>query len=120
MLHCLRGKGHLLLVQEDHVAAEGHLRRALAGTPAEAGTWSDLGLAQIMAGDTAAAAGSLSRALELDPSLAAAWYNRGLMQLHAGDLDGAEADLKQAAALAPNNMEVAGLLQQVMLQKKQR
>ncbi len=112
--------GHLLLLQEDHQGAIGHLRRALAGEPNSAQALSDLGLALIMAGDRAGAEEALTRAISLAPTLTAAWYNRGLMHLHMGHLDQAETDLAEAARLAPDNMEVANLLQQVMQQKRAR
>ena len=79
-----------------------------------------LGLALIMAGDNKGADDALTRALGLDENLVAAWYNRGLMALHAGNLAQAEADLAQAASLAPDNGEVANLLQQVMRQKRRQ
>lgn len=112
--------GHLLLVSKDYATAMAHLRRALAADATAAQVWSDLGLALIMSGDRAGAADALTRAIELDETLAAAWYNRGLMHLHAGDLVQAEADLGQAAVLAPDNPEVAKLLQQVIQEKKRR
>lgn len=112
--------GHLMLLKENHVEAVAYLRRALAAEPDAARVWSDLGLALIMADDRAAAEEALTRAIELDRSLAAAWYNRGLMHLHAGELDQAEADLVQAAQRAPENTDVANLLQQVMLEKRRR
>ncbi len=112
--------GHLLMLKEDHANAIEFLRRALAGNAESAQVWSDLGLALIMEGDRASANDALTKAIDLDPSLAAAWYNRGLMHLHAGELERAESDLVKAAHLAPDNREVAGLLQQVMQQKRQR
>lgn len=112
--------GHLMLVEQNHARAAVHLRRSLAAKPDLARAWSDLGLALIMADDQAAAAEALTKAIELDKSLAAAWYNRGLMHFHAGDLDLAESDLAEAARLAPDNRDVANLLQRVMRQKKQR
>jgi len=110
--------GHLLLVSEDHATAVAHLRRALAADATAAQVWSDLGLALIMSGDRGGAEEALTRAIALDETLAAAWYNRGLMHLHAGDLVQAEADLGQAATLAPDNSDVADLLQQVVLEKR--
>jgi len=112
--------GHLLLVEQRHAEAANHLRHALVATPDLAQAWSDLGLALIMDGNETEAAEALSKAITLDKNLAAAWYNRGLMHLHAGDLDLAEADLVEAARLAPDNRDVANLLQQVMQQKKRR
>ncbi len=112
--------GHLLLVSEDHATAMPHLRRALAADATVAQVWSDLGLALIMAGDRSAADEALTRAIALDETLAAAWYNRGLMHLHADNLDQAEADLGHAATLAPDNPDVANLLQQVLLEKRRR
>jgi len=109
--------GHLLLVQERHAEAIGYLRRALVGHERNAQVWSDLGLALIMAGERESAAEALTQAIALDPELAAAWYNRGLMHLHAGNLIQAEADLGEAAKLAPGNMDVANLLQQVRQQR---
>ncbi len=110
--------GHLLLLQKDYAAAIGPLERSLARNPNSALASSDLGLALIMAGDRDAANKALTRALALDPNLAAAWYNRGLMHLHAGNLDQAEADLAAAARLAPGNVDVTNLLQQVMQKKR--
>ncbi len=112
--------GHLLLVEQRHTEAVSHLRHALVATPNLAQAWSDLGLALIMDGNEAEAGEALSKAIALDKTLAAAWYNRGLMHFHAGDLDLAEADLAEAARLAPDNRDVANLLQQVMQQKKRR
>jgi len=112
--------GHLLMLQEDHAAAIGYLRRALVGDPKSAQAWSDLGLALIMEGNQAEAGEALTQAITLDKNLAAAWYNRGLMHLHADDLDRAESDLVEAAQLAPDNRNVAKLLQQVMQQKRRR
>lgn len=112
--------GHLLLRQEKHVEALAYLERALAADSSAAQTWSDLGLVLIMEDDRAAASEALTRAIGLDPTLAAAWYNRGLMHLHAGEIEQAEADLVQAAQLAPDNSDVANLLQQVVLEKRRR
>ena len=72
-----------------------------------------MGLALIMTGDREGAEKALTRALELDPTSVTAWYNRGLMNLHDDNLEQAEADLLKAAELAPDNQDVARLLQQV-------
>jgi len=113
------GLGHVYLLRQDHRAALPHLQRAVALQPHLAPAWSDLGLAQVMAGDRDAAAKAFDRALDLDRGLATAWYNRGLMHLHAGDLDAAAADLGEAARLAPDNQDVARLLQQLEVRRRQ-
>nr|MEE4268170.1 tetratricopeptide repeat protein [Candidatus Krumholzibacteria bacterium] len=112
--------GHLHLVQEQPEEALGPLREAVDLNPENATAWSDLGLCHIMDGQRDLAADALTRALELDPLLATAWYNRGLMNLHAGDLDQAESDLEEAARLTPDNTDVARLLQQVHLRRRQK
>ncbi|MBE0564897.1 MAG: tetratricopeptide repeat protein, partial [Krumholzibacteria bacterium] len=114
------GQGRLLLLQERHAEARTHLERALALDAGLPQAWSDLGLVQAMAGDRTAAAASFARALDLDPALTTAWYNRGLMHMHAGDLDAAARDLAEAARLAPDNQDVARLLQQIEAQRRQR
>jgi tetratricopeptide (TPR) repeat protein len=112
--------GHLHLVQEESEEALGLLREAVDLNPENATAWSDLGLCHIMDGQRDLAAHALTRALELNPELATAWYNRGLMHLHAGDLDQAETDLEEAARLTPDNTDVARLLQQVHLRRRQK
>ena len=113
------GIGHLLLVEGNAEDALPHLEKAVDLDGGDAQAWSDMGLGLIMAGDRREAAKALTRAIELKPDLVAAWYNRGLMHLHGGELDQAEADLEKAASLAPGNSEVAKLLQQVHLRRKQ-
>ena len=113
------GLGHLLLSRQDPGAARPHLERAVALDPNLAVAWSDLGLVAVMAADPPAATAAFARALELDPQLVTAWYNRGLMRLHAGELDAAAADLAEAARLAPDNQDVARLLQQLEAQRRQ-
>jgi hypothetical protein len=39
------------------------------------------------------------------------------MHVHAGELEAAEADLARAAELAPENLEIGRLLQQVRLRR---
>jgi tetratricopeptide (TPR) repeat protein len=109
--------GHVLLLLEDHKRALPHLRRATSQRQDMASALGDLGLALIMEGERDEAAKALTRALELDPTLVRAWYNRGLMNLHDGDLAAAEADLAKAAELAPDNLEIGRLLQQVRLRR---
>lgn len=111
--------GHILLVREQQRKAIESLRRAVALDAEQAAAWSDLGLALIMTGDRVEADKALSRSLELDPSSVTAWYNRGLLHMHDGDLEQAEADLLKAAALAPDNQDVARLLQQVVRRKNE-
>lgn len=110
--------GHLLLLKEDADGARDHLRRAVAGDPGLAGAWSDLGLALVMEDDRRGALAAFDRALSLDPGLVTAWYNRGLMHLHAGELDAAESDLAEAASLAPDNPDVARVLQQLQARRR--
>lgn len=105
--------GHQLILAEDFPAALIHLQDAVNLDPARARTWSDLGLAQVTLGDQEAADRALSRAIELDPTLAVAWFNRGLMAMHQGDLERAGADLMEAARLAPDNPDIARLLQKI-------
>ena len=112
--------GHLLLVDEDHKQAWTHLDRALEIEPNRAATWTDMGLALIMSGDPSAAGEALNRAIALDPNLVTAWYNRGLMHLHAGNHEAAGVDLAEAARLAPDNQEVARLLQQIEAVRRQQ
>ncbi len=71
-----------------------------------------------MQNDPPAAQAAFDRALALDPGLVTAWYNRGLMHLHAGELDAAASDLAEAARLAPDNQEVARLLQQIRARQR--
>jgi len=71
-----------------------------------------------MTGQGTEAKRALTTSIELDPDSATAWYNRGLMNLHADNLDQAKADLLKAAELAPDNREVAKLLQQIAQKKK--
>jgi len=105
--------GHQLILAEDFPAALSHLQDAVALDPAQARTWSDLGLVQVTLGDQEAADRALSRAIELDPTLAVAWFNRGLMAMHQGDRERAEADLTEAARLAPDNSDIARLLEKL-------
>ncbi len=113
------GLGHLLLIREDPGAARPHLERAVSMDPTLPAAWSDLGLVAVMAADPTTATAAFARALALDPQLVTAWYNRGLMHLHAGELDAAAADLAEAARLAPDNQDVARLLQQLEAQRRQ-
>jgi len=109
--------GHVLLLNEDHERALPHLRRAVNEKADLASALGDLGLALIMEGDNAGADRALTRALEIDPEMTRAWYNRGLMHLHEDNLDQAEHDLARAAELAPGNLEIGRLLQQVRQRK---
>lgn len=111
------GRAHLL--RQDHKAALKHLRLAVDRDPRLAAAWSDLGLALVMAVDPEGAAAAFDQAIVLDPTLPAAWYNRGLMHLHAGRYDEAAADLAEAARLAPDNPEIARLLQQLEARRRQ-
>ncbi|MFH2052367.1 MAG: tetratricopeptide repeat protein [bacterium] len=115
-----RELGRLYLLRENFDEARRHLRTAVALDPDDPRSWSDLGLVQIKTGESSAAAGSLTRAIELDPGLATAYYNRGLLNLHTGKLAEAEADLREAARLAPENQDVARLLQRVILARKRQ
>jgi len=110
--------GHLILVDKQPRRAIPHLRRAVELDRENPGAWSDLGLALIMTGDGPGAKRALTTSIELDPDSATAWYNRGLMNLHADNLDQAEADLLKAAELAPENREVAKLLQRIVQKRK--
>jgi tetratricopeptide (TPR) repeat protein len=110
--------GHLLLKKEQQGQAIKNLRRAVEIEGDHAAAWRDLGLALIMAGDRAGAEKALARSLELDATSVTAWYNRGLLHMHAGNFDKAEADLIKAAELAPENQDVARLLQQVVQKRK--
>jgi tetratricopeptide (TPR) repeat protein len=110
--------GHLLLKKERQSRAIRHLNRAVELDEDYAAAWRDLGLALIMAGDRVGADKALTKSLELDPTSVTAWYNRGLLNLHDGNLEQAEADLKKAATLAPENQEVARLLQRVVNRRK--
>ncbi len=112
--------GRLLILVDGFDEALVHLKKAVALAPQGARAWSDLGLVLVRSGDRAGADQALSRALELDPGLAAAWYNRGLLNMHKGDLDRAASDLGMAAKLAPDNQEIARLLQRVELALKQQ
>jgi tetratricopeptide (TPR) repeat protein len=110
--------GHLLLIKEQQSQAIRNLRRAVELEEDYAAAWRDLGLALIMAGDRAGAEKALARSLELDATSVTAWYNRGLLNMHAGNYEQAEADLIKAAELAPDNQDVARLLQKVVQKRK--
>ncbi len=112
--------GHLILVGEQPRRAIPHLRRAVELDGKNAGAWSDLGMALIMTGNRPGAKRALTMSIDLDPDSATAWYNRGLMNLHEDNLDQAEADLLKAAELAPENQEVAKLLQRIVQKRKKR
>ncbi len=110
--------GHQLILEEGYDEALQHLREAVDLDPDNARAWSDLGLVLVTMGDPAGGEQALSRAITLDPGLPTAWYNRGLMYMHRGDLDRAADDLGEAARLAPDNQDIARLLQQI--QKKRQ
>ncbi len=115
-----RELGRLYLLRENFDGARRHLRTAVALDPDDARAWSDLGLVQIKTGESPAADKSLTRSIELDPDLATAYYNRGLLNLNTGKLAQAEADLREAARLAPENQDVAKLLQRVILVRRRQ
>ncbi len=112
--------GHLLLLDQKFDQALGYLRKAVELDPDKARSWSDLGLVLVHGGDQEGAERAFSRALELDPRLATAWYNRGLLNMHKGDLAKAAADLSRAAKFAPENQDIAHLLQRIELARKQQ
>lgn len=99
--------------------ALGPLRQAVAADPDLAPAWSALGYALVMTDDVVGARGALDRALALDPGRAEAWYNRGLMHFQAERWSDAVLDLQRAAELAPENVDVADLLDRAILQAQQ-
>jgi tetratricopeptide (TPR) repeat protein len=105
--------GRLLLEREDVSAALPRLRRAVELDPAAAAPWGDLGMALASAGDSKGALAALTRAIELDPGRPTAWYNRGLLHMNAHRFEEAGQDLARAAELAPDNADIARLLQQL-------
>lgn len=66
-----------------------------------------------MKGDETGALAAFTRAVELGPDDPTAWYNRGLLHMQAHRFEAAESDLARAAVLAPDNADIARLLQQV-------
>ena len=106
--------GHLLLIKEQQEKAIGNLRRAVELDAEHAAAWRDLGLALIMAGDPAEA----EKALGQVPGTRS-FVGDGLVQprtsAHARRAiwSRRRPDLIKAAELAPENQDVARLLQQV-------
>jgi Flp pilus assembly protein TadD len=72
--------GAVLLAHGRDVQAAQHLERAAELAPAEAGTWSNLGVALARLGRAEAARAAFARALELDPELAEARRNRDALR----------------------------------------
>lgn len=105
--------GRLLLERQDLPAAGLRLARAVELDPNAAAPWCHLGAVRARAGDEAGALAAFTRAVELEPTDPTAWYNRGLLHMQARRLDEAEKDLGRAAALAPDNADIARLLQQI-------
>jgi tetratricopeptide (TPR) repeat protein len=110
--------GRLLLTREDLSGALVRLRRAVELNPVAAAPWADLGMALAKVGDQPAALAALTRSIDLAPERPTAWYNRGLLHLNARRFEDAENDLNRAAQLAPDNGDIARLLQQVRLARK--
>ncbi len=105
--------GHACLMDEDLSGALPHLRASIGIDPGSAPVWGDLGLTLVKLGAGEEAERAFTMALGLDPLLATAWYNRGLIYLHRKEWDLAEKDLTAAADLAPDNQDVASLLQKL-------
>ncbi len=106
--------GRLYLWADRPARARPLLERAVTAAPREPRPWSDLGLARIQLGQPDLALAALEQALALDADLAVAWYNRGLLRFHLDDLDGAVSDLEQARDLAPDDPEIATLLEELL------
>jgi len=110
--------GRTKLMQKAFGSALSLLRRSVAIDSLRAATWSDLGYGLLMTQDIAAAHEVLDRALGLDPGLAVAWYNRGLLHFHARRWSEAVSDLSEAARLAPDNQDIASILQRALLMQE--
>ena len=73
----LHREGVRLHLQGRHAAAIACLEAALRAAPANASTWSDLGVAQAAIGGLQTALNCYDRAIALDPGHCAALNNRG-------------------------------------------
>lgn len=85
----------------DAVAADRHIRRAIAAQPALTVAYGNLGVVAQNLKRHQDAVTAQTRALTLQPGFADAAANRGSARLDAGDLQGAIADLEEAARLRP-------------------
>ncbi|MFO7652753.1 MAG: tetratricopeptide repeat protein [Candidatus Krumholzibacteriia bacterium] len=86
------------------------LQRSVDLLPQDAFGWRSLGLAQIFSGRADSALSIFDRAVELDGASHYGWYNRALLHLSRGESDPARRDLARAAALAPDDPDVAQLM----------
>ncbi len=109
--------GRLLLERQDLPAAGLRLARAVELDPNAAAPWCHLGAVLARKGDESGALAAFTRAVELDPTDPTAWFNRGLLNMQASRMEDAERDLGRAAVLAPDNANIARLLQQVRAAK---
>jgi tetratricopeptide (TPR) repeat protein len=103
--------GHLKVARDEYSDALPLLARAIKAQPDMASAWRSLGIAATHEGDLATGRQAFDMAIQIDPQSAAGWYNRGLFHFHQREWDAASTDLDKASELAPQDENIASLLE---------
>jgi tetratricopeptide (TPR) repeat protein len=105
--------GRIAMEVQDGEDASRFFHTAVVRTPADAGAWRDLGMADLARGDTVHAIDALTRAALLAPKDASVYFVLALADAQSGRLADARSNDQQALRLRPEFPEAQHLLQQL-------